>query len=331
MTSINVLITGATGFIGYRLAEYLLKKNYKIYCLARDSSKTDLLKNKAEIVNLDLKNINELDDSLIKNLDYVYHFAGITKHYDKNKYYEINYERSKNFVDKIISANPSRLKRFMFCSSQAAAGPTENLYLMKETDEPNPINSYGKSKKSAEDYILKHKDKLNSLIIRPPAVFGFGERDILTYFQMIEKGIMPFAGKGNLTFSIIYAEDLVKAAVNLSENPNVKSGEIFFTANTDYYSMKEFCGLIAKTANKNPFKIYIPIPFIKILGNLNEIIGILLKKTFLLNKEKLLELSKNYWVCSNEKMKKNCPDIIFTDIQAALKDTYEWYKKNNWL
>lgn len=331
MTSTNVLITGATGFIGYRLTEYLLKKKYKIYCLARDSSKINLLKNKVEIINLDLKNINELDDTLIKNLDYVYHFAGITKHYDKKKYYEINYECSKNFVGKIISANPSRLKRFMFCSSQAAAGPTEKLYSMKETDSPNPINSYGKSKKLAEDYILERKDKLNSLIIRPPAVFGLGERDIFAYFQMIEKGFMPFAGKGNLTFSIIYAEDLIKTAVYLSENPGVESGEIFFAANDDYYSMKEFCNLIAKTANKNPFKIYIPIWIIKLLGNLNEIIGVLLKKTFLLNKEKLLELSKNYWVCSNKKIKTTCPDIAFTDIQTALKETYEWYKNNKWL
>ncbi len=331
MNEIKVLITGATGFIGTHLTEFLFKQNYKIYCIARDSSNTVKLKGKTEIINLPLERINELDDNLIKEFDYIYHFAGITKHYSKDFYYKINFESTKFLVDKIIKVQSDKLKRFVYCSSQAASGPAAGFYAVKETDDDNPINSYGKSKKMAEEYILSVKDKINSIIIRPPAVFGAGEKDIYSYFKLINNKLMLFVGKGNLTFSIVYVDDLIRASVKLAENNNIKSGEIFFVCNDECYTMNEFGNLIAKAMNKNPVNIYIPVVFIKLLGNINETIGLLFKKNMLLNKEKLLELSKQYWICSNEKMKKKCPDFVFTEMDKALIETYQWYKNNKWL
>ncbi len=236
----KILITGATGFIGKRLLKYLLAKNYDICCAVRYRKALEEFQGKITIVDFSLENPETLTPEFYSQFDYIYHLAGITKHYDKNYYYRINFEAVKIIIDNIIRSKSTRLKKFLFCSSQAASGPADAETRLTENNICKPINSYGKSKLLTEEYLIANKNYINSVIIRPPAVFGPGERDIFTTFKCIYKNFLPVAGKGDLKFSLIYSEDLVKYMTILAEDCTLPSGEIFYTANSEYYSFLDF-------------------------------------------------------------------------------------------
>ncbi len=98
----KVLLTGATGFVGSHLAEHLIKKGYEVRCLVRTSS------NLRWIADLDVEchygsvfNMESLKSAL-KDVDYVFHAAGLTKALKPYEFTEVNEKGTKNLVQAVL-------------------------------------------------------------------------------------------------------------------------------------------------------------------------------------------------------------------------------------
>jgi len=139
----NVFVTGASGFIGSFLVEELIKQGHSVQALVM--SKDPL----RWIADLDVKcvfgDLRQTDalKNILKTADYVYHLAGITKAVNSKDFYEVNYRVTRNLVDTLLKSG-SRLKRFVYISSQSAAGPSATIEPVDETMPPRPISEYGK-------------------------------------------------------------------------------------------------------------------------------------------------------------------------------------------
>ncbi|HCN38655.1 MAG TPA: NAD(P)-dependent oxidoreductase, partial [Bacteroidetes bacterium] len=178
----KAFITGATGFVGSHLADKLLEKGYEVYCLKRSSSSTKWLDGKnINYVNGDLFS-NEILEKTIKEMDYVFHVAGVVKAKSKEGFEKGNNLATKNLIEITYKVNPG-IKKFVHISSLAAAGPTPTDKPLTEKDKCEPITTYGVTKRQAELEVLKYADKMNVTIIRPPAVFGPRDTEILVYFK----------------------------------------------------------------------------------------------------------------------------------------------------
>ena len=282
----KAFITGATGFVGSHLVDALLEKNYEIYCLKRKTSSLKWLEGKnVNFIEGDLYS-NEVLENAIKGMDYVFHVAGIVKAKNRDGYERGNNLATKNLIEITYKVNKN-LKKFVHISSLAVCGPTPGETPLNEEYSPKPITNYGKTKFLAEKEVLKYKDKLPVTIIRPPAIYGPRDTEILVYFKTFSKGLNSIIGFNDKYLSLIYVKDLVNGIILAAES-NVKSGEIFFICSDKAYNWNEIGSITGKILDKKAIKIRIPHGFVFTVGGIVQFFSIFSGKAATLNIEKWL-------------------------------------------
>ena len=316
ITSKKILITGANGFIGSNLSNYLLNKGYKVTCIVRENAKIDLLNKNLDICFCDYNNKDMLNDHISKH-NVIIHMAGLTKANSFNHLYNTNVLLTEDIVD--IVNNSTFVDRFIFISSQAAVGPSVNNTPKNITDKQNPISWYGISKYLAEKQVLKcNKD---TTIIRPASVYGEADKDFLSYFRLVNYNIalIPASTK---YISLIYINDLIKIIENHLEFKN----SLVHASDTEIYTIEEFVTILSSVMNKKCLLIKIKDEHLKMFAKFQEFIYGYSDKTCLLNEQKALELSQQSWL-----LKSTETFISKSNLYENLMRTYTWYKKNNYL
>jgi nucleoside-diphosphate-sugar epimerase len=325
----KVFITGATGFVGSFLAESLIEKKYNVRCLVRKQS------NLRWIADLDVEcYYGTLSDkqSLYKgleNVDMVFHLAGLTKARTEDEYFEANYTGTKNLIDAVIKVN-KKLQRFIHVSSQAAIGPSPSIIPIDENCKPNPLTYYGKSKLAGEKYVLENKDNLPITILRPPAVYGPRDTDILEFFRTVKTGIIPQLGGTDKYLSLIHVKDLVEGIIRASELKKAE-GKTYFITSPKPYPWSEIAKTTLKVMNKRGFKVPVPLILMKGVALVSEGISTFTKKPALVNNQKIIEMEQDFWTCSPDRAKKDLDFEAKISLEDGIRETIAWYKENRWL
>lgn len=325
----KAFVTGATGFVGSHLTDKLIQLGYEVYCLRRKTSDIKWLKDKkVNFVNGDLFD-NEALEEVLKKVDYVFHVAGVVKSRTKEGFYNGNVSATKNLIDLAYKSNPN-LKRFVHISSLAACGPNPDYNALTEDYTPEPITTYGITKLKAEEEILKFKNKLPVTIVRPPAIYGPRDSEILIYFKTFSKGLNSIIGFKDKYLSLVYIEDFIDGII-LAANDNIKSGEIFFISSDGIFDWDEIASVTSKILNKKPIKLRIPHSVVYTIGSIAQFFSMFTKKAATLNIEKCKDITRKRWTCSNEKAKQELGFQPKYSLNEGFKKTIEWYKNNHWL
>ena len=175
----NILITGATGFIGGFIVDEALRRNMNVWvALRKSSSRQWLTDERIHFLEVNLTSEDDLVEKM-RNLkfDYVVHAAGVTKSLHKEDFRRINAGGTKSLANALLRLGMP-LKKFIYLSSLSVFGPIreEQPYQeITESDEPKPNTEYGKSKLEAEQFLLQ--TSLPVVILRPTGVYGPRERD----------------------------------------------------------------------------------------------------------------------------------------------------------
>lgn len=206
----KVLITGATGFIGSHTAEHFLSKGVSVRCLVRRHHKSLgwIEKKDVEVQRGDLSEPGCLDE-LLHGIDTVIHVAGITKAKSPAEYYQGNVQSTQNLLDAAVRSGA--IQKFCYVSSQTVIGPSPTGRPLTESDPCHPITNYAKSKLEAEHRCHQAMDKIPIVILRPSAVFGPRDKDVLEIYRFVELGIRPVLGSSQKTLSLVYGPDLADA------------------------------------------------------------------------------------------------------------------------
>lgn len=287
---VDVLITGAHGFVGSNLSKYLDGiGHYRL--LALDVSK--LLKS-PYYEQYGWDNINEI---AFNNVHTIIHLAG-KAHDTKNtshaiEYFDINVGLTKTIFNHFLNSDA---KKFIYFSSVKAVTDSVKNKMLTEEDLPNPKTPYGKSKLEAEMYILSQQlpEGKSVYILRPAMIHGPGNKGNLNLlYNLIKKGIpyplgafqnqRSFTSIGNLNFVI---EQLIER--------EIKPG-IYQLADSETLSTNAIIKLIGNETNKKTFVWNIPIPIVKGVARIGNLIRLPL------NTETLKKLTENY-VVSNRKL-----------------------------
>ncbi|MDQ3021237.1 MAG: NAD-dependent epimerase/dehydratase family protein [Bacteroidota bacterium] len=325
----KALVTGATGFVGSHLVDKLLKKNYEVYCLKRKTSSTKWLDGKnIKYVEGDLFS-NEALEEAIKEMDYVFHVAGVVKAKTKEGFYHGNYESTKNLLEITYKVNPN-IRKFIFISSLAACGPAKTEKPVDEDTVPDPITTYGVTKLKAEEEVQKYKDKFPVTIIRPPAVYGPRDTEILIYFKTFSRGLNSVIGFDAKYLSLVYVEDLADG-IMLAAEKDISSGKKYFMCFDKAYDWDEIGSLTSKLLGKKAIKIRLPHSVVYSFGYLAELFSTFSSKPATLNREKCKDITQLRWICSNEKAKKELGFEPKYTLEESFKKTIDWYKEMKWI
>jgi len=315
----NILVTGATGFIGRFLVNRLATNNDRIICLVRQPVERYPKLNKA---NVELKRVDILDKkTLVKSIpevEVVYHLAGkvFAKQKRGNPYYKVNTEGTKILAQAVMNSS-REYPRFIFLSSIAAV-VGKNYGVVNENTLPNPITRYGKSKLEAENILLQYKRQygLPVTIIRSALVYGPGDnifsRSTLL-FKMVKRGIRPL-GDGNSLLSLCYIENLI-ALLEMLRHIKIVPGDIYFVADEKPRALNEWVEIIADAEGVSSPKIKIP-----------DLLANILVRFGPHSVRKLINEIRSNWACVISKVREELGYIPPFSSEIGIRETVTWYK-----
>ncbi|MCT4607327.1 MAG: NAD-dependent epimerase/dehydratase family protein [Marinisporobacter sp.] len=231
----KVLITGATGFLGNRVAIRLKGLGYEVTGVGRNKKKGEALKRKGiDFVLLDLEN-EEAVMNICKNHEYIFHCAALSSPWGKYKdFYKSNVESTKNLIK---GSKKENIKRFIHVSTPSIYFDYQDkLNIREDSILPRElVNDYAKTKLVAEKEIDQaFKEGLGVVTIRPRALFGPGDTTILPrLIRANHKGGIPLIDGGKGIIDVTYVENVVDALILcmngekniLGEKYNITNGE----------------------------------------------------------------------------------------------------------
>ena len=325
----RVLITGASGFVGYHLIQEALAKGLEVYAAVRRSSQVDHLRDLPVTFTYpdftDLKSLRA--DLEMHQYDYIIHAAGITKALHRKEYDLVNAEYTLN-LGQAICETQLPLKKFVFISSLAAVGPSLNGHPITESDAAHPVTPYGKSKLLAELY-LSTLYALPIIILRPTAVYGPRDRDLFIVLKAISRGIEPYIGRKDQRLSFIYVKDLATATLDaLHSEITRKAYNVSDGVPYNRYALADISKAILQ---KQTLRVHLPGPLVRVMALAQETVGRLRGQMPALNLDKLPELTAANWSCSIDHIKEDLGFVPRYSFEKGLTETIQWYKEQQWL
>ena len=295
-----ITLTGATGFVGNNLKDYL-KDFYAIQPLS----------------------IRYFPNQIIEfNTDAIIHLAGKVHNLKKvihpETYYEANFELTKQLFDAFLASDASV---FIFMSTvKAVADNVPNL--LTEEATPNPKTHYGISKHQAEQYILSAALPLGKrvYILRPCMIHGPGNKgNINLLYQFVAKGIPWPLGAFENQRSFLSIENLCFVIQELLENESISSG-VYQVADDQPLSTNELIRLLGTSLNKKSSIWSIPSSWVSGVAKLGDILHLAL------NSERLQKLTENY-VVSNQKIVAAIGKPLPISVEQGLMRTFMSFRK----
>ncbi|MEO6760060.1 MAG: NAD-dependent epimerase/dehydratase family protein, partial [Saprospiraceae bacterium] len=233
----RILITGASGFIGGYLVAAALERGDEVTATVRaGSDRSRLTDPRLQLLELPLHDAAAMAGIFqsTARFDGVIHNAGVTKALHRADYRKGNLENTRRLVTALQMAKAVPDK-FLFVSSLAALGAApEGVAQVRSDQTPQPLTSYGASKLEAEQFLESLPADFPWVVVRPTAVYGPWERDILTFIRLVSQGLELTIGRKPQRLSFIHAADVAQAVFRILENPLARHRKYILSDGRDY-------------------------------------------------------------------------------------------------
>jgi len=234
----KIFITGGTGFLGQRVIKRLQKEYSDISGLSRsENSGGKLQALNIRPVSGSLENIDQWKQEL-SDIDIIIHCAAPVVFWGKWELYQQGIvDATKNLFR---AAEISGVKRFIYISSESVLQDKKDLIDIDETEPypASPNSRYGKAKMLAEKFILGQESKMESIIIRPPFIWGKGADSINTLIEKVKSGEFIWIDHGRSLFEMVYVDNAADAIVLACEKGTDKN--VYFVTDDNTQTVKEF-------------------------------------------------------------------------------------------
>ncbi|KZZ63385.1 hypothetical protein A3762_12375 [Oleiphilus sp. HI0125] len=279
----NVLITGASGFIGGRLASYLLDNGvYKVRGTGRSQALVEQFSGEAvECLIGDLSDV-EFTNQLTKNIDVIVHCAGLAGTWgDYQDYYQANVLSTQLLAD---SAKKNGVMRFINISSPSIYLNFEHQLDVKEDYLPAEFsNHYARTKYEAEVLVqAAHSESFQTISLRPRMVIGAGDNNIFPrLLNMQKQGLLKQVGDGQNIVSMTSIQNLLVLIEQCFDAPSKAMGRAYNVSNAQPEKLWEVIDQLFVAMEMSTKRPSVPFKLAFTLARCNAF----LKKLFRVKKE----------------------------------------------
>lgn len=325
----RVLVTGASGFLGGWVAQILSERGHTVRALVRRTSKRAHLE---KLANLELAEGSVEDRDAVgramEGVDAVIHSAGLVKARNEAEFHATNVQGTQNLVD-AAKAQPA-LKRFVHVSSLEATGPSQDGSPVP-TAQAAPVTAYGRSKLESEKVVLAAAEAFKVTVLRPTAIYGPRDQEILEAFKSVSRGLMPTVSGGNALNCFIYAADCAEACVAAIEKEHPSGSVFHIVDNFGAVSQKRFLELVEGALGKKALiRMSLPKGLLKTVSYGVKAFGQVTGRAVMLTPEKA-DMLLQHFVATSEEAQAALGWQPRVGLDEGVKLTVQWYRENGWL
>jgi nucleoside-diphosphate-sugar epimerase len=323
---VKLAVTGATGFVGGHVARALRRSGHELTCLVRQRARASALEAEGcRLVRGSLEDEAALRD-LVADAEAVVHVAGVVEAAGQAVLMRANRDATARLARAARAAGVARL---VYVSSLSVTGPTVPGRPLDESGPPRPVTPYGRSKLAGEEAV--REAGVPFTILRPPAVYGPGDRQFLRVFRLARFGVVPILGDGRQELSLVHAADLAGAVAAVLESP-AAVGRVYHAAHSEIVTQRGLVAAIAAAAGRaRPAVLPLPAGLVRVLLHVTGAAAGLAGRATVLGPDKAPELLAPAWTCSSQALARDTGWRATTPLVAGLAETARSYRQAGWL
>ena len=300
----KIAVTGGTGFVGSRFIDQAVLAGHEVKALARrpQPDRPDVAWVAGSLADTDSLR------RLVADSDAVVHIAGVINARDRQEYERANVEGT---LAMLAAATASGVTRFVHVSSLAAREPKLSLY--------------GASNARSEE--LVQSSGLDWAIVRPPAVYGPGDRETLELFKMAKLRLMLLPPRGRV--SLIHVDDLARLLLALAARGG--PSEALYEPDDGRpkgWTHKQLAKAIGEAVGRKNLSLSLPGSVLRLGAVVDQLLR---RERAKLSADRAAYFSHRDWAVKPERRP---PEDLWSpkvDTLQGLAETAAWYRAQGWL
>lgn len=303
-------VTGATGFIGRHVVTSLRRQGWDVRVLVRRHP-AELLSpyHRFELVLGDLADTTALE-RLVAGSDAIIHLGGLVKALQREDFYAVNQAGTERLLTAAARAAPGAM--LVHVSSLAAREPR--------------LSPYCDSKHRAERLVQTLAGDRIWTILRPPAVYGPGDREIRPMFQAARLGLVPYPAAPGAALSMIHVADLAEAIAACL----TRSGPPQATFEIDDgipggYRWPDILSALGEAVGRKPIGLRVPRSVLSLIAQANRSLSAIDRRPRILQPHKVAEIYWPDWVAQGNRLQDVSDWQPAFDLWRGFRDAAKWY------
>jgi nucleoside-diphosphate-sugar epimerase len=326
----TILVTGATGFLGFALTTELVKQKQTVRILARDEQKSRAQFGDAvTIIRGEITDVEQVQRA-VDGATTIYHLVGRLYHpsVPAERYHSTHVEGTRILLD--ACKGQTQLQRIVHCSTTGVYGVTGKMPAAEDALFA-PTNPYEATKLQGELLALKvyREDGLPVIVVRPGLVYGPGDLHLLGLFLSIKKGVFRVIDGGKALLHPLYIDDMTSAFLLCAGRPEA-IGQSYNIAGEHPITLRELSTAIAHSMDRELPKGSIPFWLANLASDIFSVIPAVKGENAPLTRSRVQFLTHSR-VYDISKAKTELDFDPRIGLEAGMTNTTEWYHKHGYL